>query len=54
MRKEMLVIPVNRVVDKKRIIIKMEGQGGGGAQRVAAPLPLPNKKQKKSSLYFGC
>jgi hypothetical protein len=30
MCKEMPVIPVNRVVDKKRIIgIKMEGQGGG-------------------------
>jgi hypothetical protein len=28
MCKEMPVIPVNRVVDKKRIIRKMEGRGG--------------------------
>jgi SH3-like domain-containing protein len=28
-------IPVNRVVDTKRIIRKREGQGGGVAQRVA-------------------
>jgi hypothetical protein len=39
MYKEMLVIPVNRVVDPKRIIGKMEGQGGGEAQRVADPPP---------------
>jgi hypothetical protein len=32
MCKEMPVIPVDRVVDKKRIIGKMEGQGGGEAQ----------------------
>jgi hypothetical protein len=31
MCKEMLVIPVDRVIDKKRIILKMEGQGGGEA-----------------------
>jgi hypothetical protein len=37
MCKEMLVIPVNRVVDKKRIIGKMEEQGGGEAQRVNDP-----------------
>jgi hypothetical protein len=35
MCKEMLVILVNSVVDKKRIIGKMEGRGGGEAQRVA-------------------
>jgi hypothetical protein len=29
--KEMLVIPVNRVVDPRRIIGKMEGRGGGKA-----------------------
>jgi hypothetical protein len=34
----MPVISVNRVVDKKRRIGKMEGHGGGGeAQRVADP-----------------
>jgi hypothetical protein len=37
MCKEMPVIPVNRVVDKKRIIGKNEGRGGGEAQRVADP-----------------
>jgi hypothetical protein len=35
MCKETPVIPVNRVVDKKRIIGKMEGQGRGEAQGVA-------------------
>jgi hypothetical protein len=38
MRKEMPVIPVNRVVGPKRMIGKMVGIGGGGeAQRVADP-----------------
>jgi hypothetical protein len=37
MCKEMPVIPVNRVVDKKRIMGKMEGRGGGEAQEVADP-----------------
>jgi hypothetical protein len=37
MCKEMPVILVNRVVDKKRIIGKMEGRGGGDAQGVADP-----------------
>jgi hypothetical protein len=37
MCKEMPVIPVNRVVDKKRIIEKMEDRGGGEAQGVADP-----------------
>jgi hypothetical protein len=32
---EMLVIPVYRVVNKKIINVKMEGQGGGDAQGVA-------------------
>jgi hypothetical protein len=36
----MAVILVNRVMDKKRIIRKMEGRGGGEAQGVADPLPL--------------
>jgi hypothetical protein len=40
MFKEILVIPVNRVVDKKRIMEKMEGQGGGEAQRVTDPKKL--------------
>jgi hypothetical protein len=35
--KEVPVIPVYRVVDKKRIIGKMEGLGGGEAHRVADP-----------------
>jgi hypothetical protein len=35
MRKEMPVILVDRVVDKKRIIGKMESQGEGEAQGVA-------------------
>jgi hypothetical protein len=34
MCEEMAVILVDRVVDKKRIIGKMEGQGGGEAQGV--------------------
>jgi hypothetical protein len=39
---EMQVIPVNREVDKKRIIGKMEGQGGGEAQVIADhPAPSP-------------
>jgi hypothetical protein len=37
MCKEMPVIPVNRVVDSKQIIGKMEGRGGGKVQRVAGP-----------------
>jgi hypothetical protein len=38
------VIPVNRVAYKKRIIGKMEGPGGGEAQRVA---DLQKMKLKK-------
>jgi hypothetical protein len=34
---EMLVIPVDWMVDKKIIIQKMEGQGGGEALGVAGP-----------------
>jgi hypothetical protein len=37
MCKEMPVIPVNKMVDPKRIIGKMEGRGGGEAQGVADP-----------------
>jgi hypothetical protein len=48
MCKEMLVIPVNRVVDMKKIIGKMEGQGGGEAQGVADPPPKKNRIQFKS------
>jgi hypothetical protein len=43
MCKEMQIIPVNRVVDPKRTIEKMEGQGEGEAQGVADP-PPPQKK----------
>jgi hypothetical protein len=35
MCKEMPVIPVNMKLDKKRMIGKIEGQGGGEAQGVA-------------------
>jgi hypothetical protein len=35
MCKELPVIPVNKVVNPKRIIGKKEGQGGGEAQGVA-------------------
>jgi hypothetical protein len=38
----MPVIPVNKVVDPKRIIGKMEGQGGGEAQGVAGPKKFRN------------
>jgi hypothetical protein len=37
MCKELPVIPVNKAVDPKRIIGKMEGQGGGEARGVADP-----------------
>jgi hypothetical protein len=37
MCKELPDIPVNKVVDPKRIIGKIEGQGGGEAQGVADP-----------------
>jgi hypothetical protein len=37
MGKEVLAIPVNKVVDQKRIIGKMEGRRGGEAQGVADP-----------------
>jgi hypothetical protein len=37
MCKELPVIPVNKVVDPKRIIGKMEGQGVVEAQGVADP-----------------
>jgi hypothetical protein len=47
MCKEMPVIAFNRVVYKKIIIRKMEGQGGGGgeAQGVADPHPHPHPKK---------
>jgi hypothetical protein len=47
MCKEMPVIPVNKVVDRKELLEKMEGQGGGKAQGVADP-PPPKKKQKNN------
>jgi hypothetical protein len=48
--KEMPVILVNRVVDKKRMIKKEEGQGRGEAQGVADPSPPP-KKEPNLSLF---
>jgi hypothetical protein len=47
MCKEMPVIQVNRVVDVKRIIGKMEGRGGGEAQGVADP-------NETTQLWSGC
>jgi hypothetical protein len=44
MCKELPVILVNKVVNPKRIIKKMEGRGGGEAQGVADP----PKKEKKT------
>jgi hypothetical protein len=46
MCKETLVIMVNKVVDPKRIIGKMEGQGGGEAQGVAVPPPKKKTIQR--------
>jgi hypothetical protein len=39
MCKEMLVIPVNKVIDPIRIIGKMVGRGGREVQGVADPPP---------------
>jgi hypothetical protein len=44
MCKDLPVIPVNWLADNKRIIRKMEGQGGGEAQGVADPPPQKKKK----------
>jgi hypothetical protein len=49
MCKEMPVIPVNKVVDPKRIIRKKEGQRGGEAQGVADP-----KKERKKHVCMKC
>jgi hypothetical protein len=43
MCKERPVIPVNKVVDLKRIIGKMEGRGGGGEAQGVADSPPPKK-----------
>jgi hypothetical protein len=48
MCKEMMVIPDNRVVDKKRIIGKMVGLGGGEAQGAADP----KRTSKSRHLHF--
>jgi hypothetical protein len=48
MCKELRVILVNKVVDPKRIIRKMEGQGGGEAQWVVDP------KKDTASTYLYC
>jgi hypothetical protein len=47
MCKEMPAIPVDRVVDKKIIIGKMEGQGGGESQGVSDP-----KKEKTTISHW--
>jgi hypothetical protein len=52
MCKEMLVISVDRVVDKKRIIVKMECQGGGEAQWVADPKKTTKKHSKYIHMYI--
>jgi hypothetical protein len=55
MCKEMPVIPVNRVVGKKRIIGKMEGRGGGGeAQGVADPPPKKNNNNSSNNNNCTC
>jgi hypothetical protein len=46
----MPVIPVNRVVDPKRIIRKMEGQGGGDAKGVADPKKVLDETLRPVSL----
>jgi hypothetical protein len=43
------VIAVNKVVDPKRRIGKMKGQGGGEAQGVADP-----KRKKRPHLVVSC
>jgi hypothetical protein len=48
----MPAIPVNRVVDNKRIIGKMEGRGGRVAGKVADP--PPPKKISVSRLQTVC
>jgi hypothetical protein len=46
MGREMLVIPVNKVGDPRRIIKKTEGPGGGKAQGVTdPPSPLKNNTE---------
>jgi hypothetical protein len=52
MCKEMPVIWVNRVVNKKRILGKLEGQGGGEEQGVAE-LPPPHHHQKNIESWIG-
>jgi hypothetical protein len=52
MCKELPVIPVDKVVDPKRIIRKkMEGLGGGEAQGVADPKKHQNSEAFDSSQY---
>jgi hypothetical protein len=48
----MPVIPVNRVVDNKRIIGKMEGRGGGEAQGVAGQKNSDSSFCSTSMQYF--
>jgi hypothetical protein len=50
MCKELQVILVNKVVDPKRIIGKMEGRGGGEAQGVADQKKHPNSRNAESVL----
>jgi hypothetical protein len=51
MCKELPVIPVNKVVDQKRKIGKMEGRGGGEAQGVADQKNLTFQNQKKFATF---
>jgi hypothetical protein len=49
----MPVIPINRVVDKERVIGKMEGLGGGEAQGAADKIPKSVLNiQKRRSISF--
>jgi hypothetical protein len=56
----MPVITVNRVVDTKRIIGKMEGRGGGEAQGVANPkrevngILLIQAPKYHHPIFYGC
>jgi hypothetical protein len=52
MCKKLPVIWVHRVVDKKRIIGKMEGQGGGRHKGLLTPSPHTQKNKKNGQTYF--
>jgi hypothetical protein len=54
MCKEIPVILVNRVVDKKRIIGKMEGLEGGEAQGVADQKSRPSRGERRGRFIPRC